>query len=353
MSGLRFFYLPNEAVEGDQVGPRRAFEEMRRSGAFSEYMAYSYLVRRRSASTHDAALRELLTAVTEFQPDVIYWQHLNRNYRVTPEFLRTLKSIRSRPKLVWHDADAYGRFIKRIDPVMKIAIAESDAVVLVGLGYLVSEVRKLGNAKILFAPHSVDLERFGSDWVPTRERSFDAVCIANLTCLKRIPFLYMPGGRKRKQLARSFHSALGSRFAVFGGGQGWKGEAYCKGSIAFDQQEKCIRSAWLSVNWGQFDEIPMYSSDRLPISLAAGVPHITNYQGGYEYLFGAVPGLYFVKSPRDALDIAMWLLSLPRERLIEIGDAARGFARKNLSAASVYSDIVSAITEQVVSRPSY
>ncbi len=344
---MRFFYVPNESAEGDQVGPRRAFETLRDEGVLSAYTAYSYLVERRKAPDHAQALERLLAAAEAFQPDVIHFQHLNGSYPVDRAYLRRLKAVASRPRFVWHEADAYGRFIKPLDATMKAAIAESDLAVLVGLGSLAAQVRRAGAKRVLLSPHSYDDERFGRPWTPTRTRAHDAVMIANLTCLKRVPFLFLPGGRQRKVLSRAFHAAYGERYAVFGAGQGWRGEPYCRGPIPFDAQERVIRSSWLSVNWGQFDEVAMYSSDRLPISLATGVPHITNWQRGYEHLFPEPRGIYFVRSPAEALDAADFLLSKPREELLEIGAAGVAWARERLHATRVYRDVVTAIRERL------
>jgi len=347
MKPLRLFYLPNETTEGDQVGPRKAFGLMRDRGVFSAMKAYSYLVERQRFATQAEALADLLAAVEAFQPDLIFWQHLNKSYPVDREFLRRMKAVASRPRFVWHDPDPYGRFIKPVDAVMSNAAAECDMAVLVGLGHVAADVRKAGAMRVMLAPHSYDDERFGQPWRPTHERRHDAIMIANLTCLKRIPFLFLPGGRQRKIMSRAFYRAYGERYAVFGAGQGWQGEPYCRGPIAFGQQEATIRDAWLSINWGQFDGIAMYSSDRLPISLAAGVPHITNHQRGYEHLFPEARGIYFVHSTAEALDVADLLLSQPRERLIEIGLQGAQYARERLNATRVYTDIVTTLREQL------
>ncbi len=347
MKPLRFFYLPNEANEGDQIGPRKAFRTLHEAGELGAYTAYSYLVERAKAASHEQALRDLRAAVEAFQPDVIYWQHLNGSYPVDSAYVRSLKAVASAPKFVWHDPDPYGKFIKPLDSTMKAALAECDMAILVGLGYLAEHVRRAGAKRVLFSPHSFDSERSGKPWVPTPTRRFDAIMIANLTCLKRIPFLFLPGGRNRKVMSRAFHNAFGPRYAVFGAGQGWKGEPYCRGPIGFNDQEQTIRSSWLTLNWGQFDEIPMYSSDRLPISLASGVPHITNHQRGYEHLFPGAPGLYFVHSPAEALDVADHLLSQPREALIEIGQRGVAYAHERLEATRVYRDVVTAIHQQL------
>jgi hypothetical protein len=344
---LRFFYAPNEGTEGDQVGPRKAFGLLHDEGVFSAYTAYSYLVEREKAANHAQALERLHAAVEAFQPDVIYIQHLNGSYPVDSAYVQRLKSVASKPKFVWHDADAYGRFIKPIDSTMKAALAETDMAILVGLSHLAEHVRRAGAKRVLFAPHSYDDERFGQPWQPTLTRAHDAIMIANLHCLKRIPFLFMPGGRNRKLMSRAFHAAYGERYAVFGAGQGWQGEPYCRGPIPFDAQEHTIRSSWLTINWGQFDEIAMYSSDRLPISMATGVPHITNHQPGYEHLFPDARGVYFVHSPADALDVADYLLSKPREHLVEIGAQGVAYARERLNATRVYRDIVTAVQQQL------
>ncbi len=344
---MRFFYVPNENTEGDQVGPRKAFALLHAQGRLSAYTAYSYLVERSRAADQPQAMERLAAAVEAFQPDVIFFQHLNRSYPVDSAYIRRLKSVASRPRFVWHDPDPYGRFIKPIDATMKAALAETDLAVVKGLGYFSEAVRRAGARRVLFAPESFDDERFGHARASVLSRPLDAVMIANLNCLKRIPWLFMPGGRSRKTTARLLHRAYGDRFAVHGAGQGWNDEPYCRGPVAFDRQEAAIQSAWISVNWSQFDEIPFYFSDRLPISLAAGVPHVTNWQRGFEHALPEPRGVYFVHSPAEALDAVDWLLSKPREQLVEIGLQGQAYARERLNATRVYADIVTAIVEQL------
>jgi hypothetical protein len=347
---MRWFYLPNEGVEGGQIGPRKAFETLLADGELSAYEAYSYLVQDKLAATHADALAKMLNAIREFRPDVIFIQRTTDAYPMQREYLRQLKAVPGNPKLVLYEEDPYGRFVKRIDATMHNVMAECDMAVLSGNGYLLDLAYRAGARKIRFAPHSYDSIRFDTPWVPTRSRKWDAVMIANLTCLKRIPFLFMPGGRSRKLAARRLHRHLGDRFALFGGGQGWSGETYCRGRIAYDQQGDAIRDSWMSINWGQFDQIGMYSSDRLPISLACGVPHITNYQPGYEHIYQNIPGLFIIRTPAEATDVALYLLSKPIDERIDLGIRAAAFARSKLHATKVYGDIVRMIREQLIAE---
>jgi len=344
---MRWFYIPNEGTEGDQIGPRMAFEKLHREGVFSAYKAYSYLVRQKALINHQDALNELLETARAFAPDVIFIPHPGNRYPMDSGFLQQLKNIASKPKLVLYEEDPYGHLVKPLNATIKAVLAESDICFLGGTGYLAEMARKAGAKKVRFALHSYDSQRFGTPWQPTLSRRFDAVMIASLPCIKRIPWLFMPGGRNRKLTAQALYRQLGDRFALYGAGQGWKNAPFCKGKIDFNKQGEAIRDAWMSVNWGQFDEIAMYSSDRLPISLACGVPHITNYQPGYEHVFANIPGLFIIKSPQEALDVALYILSLTVERRNELGFQAAEYARKHLEATVVYGNIVSVIREQL------
>jgi hypothetical protein len=351
---MRWFYVPNENTEGDQIGPRMAFEKLHSEGVFSAYTAYSYLVRQKLLQNHEDALNELLVTAQNFGPDIIFIQHPSKGYPMDRAYLQKLKAIPSKPKLVLFEADPYGYIVKRMDATLRAVIAETDICFLVGAGIMVDMAHAAGAKIVRFAPHSYDSQRFGSAWTPTLNRRFDAVMIANLPVLKRIPWLYVPGGRNRKRTAQTLYKLLAERFVVYGGDLGWQGEPYCHGKIAFDKQGEAIRDAWMSVNWGQYDEIAMYSSDRLPISLACGVPHITNYQTGYEHLFTGIPGLFIAKSPKEVADVALFLLSLPIERRNELGFQAADYARRHLEATVVYGNIVKVVSEQLfaIEKPS-
>jgi hypothetical protein len=218
---MRWLYIPNENTEGDQIGPRMAFEKLYGEGFFSAYKAYSYLVRKKQLDSHADALNELLLTASEFAPDVMFIQHPGTEFPMDRLYLQQLKAIPSKPKLILFEADPYGKIIKRMGPTLRAVIAETDICFLVGTGTVADMAWEAGAKLIRFAPHSYDSKRFGLPWQATTRRRHDAVMIANLTCLKRIPWLFMPGGRKRKQTALALYKHLGDRFAVYGSGQGW------------------------------------------------------------------------------------------------------------------------------------
>ena len=346
-STLRLFYLPNEGVEGDQIGPRLAFERALTEGKLAAYQAYSFLARGRILADRARATRELLDAARAFGPNLIFVQHMDDSYPVDQAFIAQLKALPGKPKLVLWEGDAYGQVFKKPDATLRAVMSQADMVFLVGLGYLAETARKAGAARVRFSHNSFDTVRFGTPWQPTRVRPLDVVMISNLHSIKRIPGLYLPGGRQRKQLAAAFHAALGDRFAVYGGGKGWQGAPYARGPITYAEQREKTRSAWMSASWDHFPTLPMNSSDRLIISLANGVPFLTNHQRGYELAFASIPGLYWFDSPQEAVDIALYLLSMPIDQRTELGMAAAEHMRVHFHADKVYADILRIVEEEL------
>lgn len=341
MQPVKLLYLPNEGVRGDQYGPRAAFESMVKEGLLSDCHVFSYLCEARENGGDEKTLKRLYEVVNQFRPDIIIWQHIGR-FPVTREFIEKLKSTDTRPTIAYQEGDVFGRWTKRPTVAMRELASAADVVFLVGLGELAKMFMKCGAKKILYAPHSVDTQRFGKPWEPSLSREYDVVMIGN-RITSRIPFLRIPGACERERLALKLGELFGTRFAVFG--KGWEGFPASQGPIPFQEQENVSRKAWLSISWDHFDKTPFYFSDRLPISLMSGVPHITNYQPGYENLFSNGQQLFFASSVGNAVDMVLYLLSKPRNYLIEFGQKAQEWTRGKLTSRIVYKDMVERILE--------
>jgi len=229
---------------------------------------------------------------------------------------------------------------------MKAVVKESDIVFLVGLGKNAELFSKYGAKHIRYSPSCVDTIRFGNDWNPNTEREFDIVMIANRVA-SRFPLLNlvrwgrMPGSFERERLVRTLGEVFGDRFAVFG--RGWDRFTGNRGPIPFNDQEKTMRKAWLTVAWSHFHTIPYFFPNRLPISLASGIAHLTNYQEGYENLFRNGKHLVWGRSVEGIVDAARFLLSKGPSQLIELGLRGRAFALENLISQVVYESILERI----------
>jgi hypothetical protein len=326
---VRLLHLPNERgldLRHRQVSARKGFEHLLETGELASYDVFSFLME----------AERLLDVVDRCRPGLIFWQH-NNEFEVTASFLRKLKQTAAQPKLVYHDEDPYGRFLKPMPGPMRALLQEADLVFLGGLGRFADLARRYGARRVRFARHCFDSIRYGQPWTPTLERETDAVMIGNYGG-HWIPGRSFTGAKTRRRLAQALSRRYGRRFALYG--SRWEGIPSARGRLPFVDQEKAIQSAWVSVNWDHFDDVPFYHSNRLPISLAAGVPHVTSRHAGYDALFGGCEALFAVDSVDEAVATVGYLLSLPPERLNEIGRAGRRYAYAHLEANVVYRDIL-------------
>lgn len=332
----RLLYLPNESKEGDQVGPRSVFDTMLKEGRLSAYEAFSLLYEANKEASREATLERWYSLAAEFQPDIVLVQHVGDFY-IPKRFLAQIKQLNSRPMLVYHEGDVYGRLRKRLPKAVKAIAKEAELVFLVGLGNHATLFRRHGAQNVVHVTTFADKRRFAVDWTPTADREFDVVMVGN-RITSRLPFLRMPGSTRREKLAVELSKLMGDKFAVFG--SGWEKFKFARGTVPFEDQSAILRRSWITVGWNHFDRVPFYFSNRLPIALMSGVAHVTNYQPGYEKMFTDGDQLLLARSVNEAVQTVNYLLSLPREDLIRLGLRGRDFAIEQLSAEAVFSSIL-------------
>ena len=328
----RVLYLPNEedAEESHrQTGPRRSFLEMERDGTIRELGMYSFLADFRTDLKRGRSQRRLLDEVEAFQPDIVFWQH-PQEFPIDAELLHAVRRRGGNPFIAYHEGDPFNVFYKRTYESERALYRECDIFLTVALG---PQMRLFQRWR--FHPHFHYLPSFF-----TQERAvappdpsvigsrYDAVMIGSIAY--RLKLLKQPGSPGRIRLAQGLRRVMGDRFAVYG--RNWPSGINARGYLDPLQQTPVIQSSRMSVIWENFPEHTFYFSDRLPISIASGVPHITSRRQGYETLFAQTPGLFFADSVDDAIDIACYLRSLPLERIVELGLAARAWAFANLEA---------------------
>lgn len=310
---IKLLYLPNEVKVGDQVGPRHFFEKMHADGVLEEYINFSFLVEEHELG-NEGALNKLLLLITQFRPNVIFWQHVSY-FSIPDDYIARIRKINPQVIVAYHEGDVYGKFRKPIPKSVFKIVRNADICFLVGMGTFANRFLKAGCPRVVYSPHSVDTVRFGKEWVSTDNRLFDAIMIANRH-KSRIPFMSLPGTKEREQLVIKLSKLLGDRFAVYG--CGWNKFSAGKGPIEFAKQEEIIRQSWLSIGLDHFGYIPYYFSDRLPIALLSGVAHVCSYQPGLETMFEDGKHLVFFKSVDEAIEKIDCLLKQKKE-LLEIG----------------------------------
>jgi hypothetical protein len=344
MTPLRVLHLPHDISSEPLLleGPlRSALAHERQNGRVGETLTLPFLMEFARGRDWNRVLTAILAAAESFRPDLIFWQNVDA-CPVTPAYLRRLKALSSKPLLVYHDGDPYGRWQCRMPGPVRIMMAEADLVCLVGLGEFAALARQFGAREILYTPSWFDAARFGADWTPTRERPVLISMVGNLW-KSRVPFLYIPGGRLRKRLAELLCVRYGRQFALYG--QGWGSLPSARGFVPLYRLTETIRESWVNVSWNHFSDCPCYFSDRLAIGLAAGVPQVSSWQPGYDPFFAGCQGLFLAKTPEAACRHVETLLAKPREELIDLGRQGREWALHHLEASVVFRPILAKCLE--------
>jgi hypothetical protein len=107
----------------------------------------------------------------------------------------------------------------------------------------------------------------------------------------------------------------------------------------------------VSANWDHWPRMSDYSSDRLPISLISGRPHVTTRHTGCEWLPGEDEGLLQELSPKLVHDRVRNLLELDPVVTYRMGVEAHSWARYRMSHREAARYILNQVLDEVTPPP--
>ncbi|MEI6056624.1 MAG: glycosyltransferase [Lentisphaerota bacterium] len=344
---IRLLYLPNEGKKnGRQTEGRVAFEKMLEAGELQAYEVFSFWDELESGLTPAEVHEKLFQKTCSFQPHILLWQHPTY-FPVSTDAICRIKQLNPSPLIVYDERDAYIWPQKSLPEGAKNLARGCDVVFSSGLTTTGTLLAKAGARRVFYSPTAMDLERFATDWSPTCDREYDVVMISSISRF-RYPLLRIPGTKERYLLAEKLYQVIGNRLAVFG--HGWPKRPYVKGPLDFEQQTETIRSSWVSVCYDRCPANAYYFSDRLPISMMAGVAHVTNYKPGFEHLFKNGIELFYAQNIDAMVAAVQYILSLSIEERIAIGSAGAEYTRKNLDSKIVFRQLIQRCVEELALR---
>lgn len=326
---MRLLYLPNEVIDGDQVGPRHSLSLLLQNGDLDQVTTFSFLVEEKKLGDWSLVLEKLFGLIKDTLPDLILVQHIGKN-QITKADVNKIKDFYDGPPpiIAYDERDVYG-YIRKPLPSSVLEFARNcDAVFLVAAGNFADRFRKAGCKNVYYLPHVASDVTFGKPWIPSMERKYDVIMIGHRVS-SRISLLEMPGVKEREELARKLSIKFGERFAIFG--NGWEEYPNSKGPVNFVDQEKIARQSWISLGHDHFYNLEGYFSNRLPIALFSGVPYICRKTPGLENILTDGHHCRFFNSIDEGVQICEELLQMPKEELIKLGMRGSIFAKKYLN----------------------
>jgi len=292
-------------------------------------------------------VERFLNLLEESNPSKIFLMgsptHLGRS---RADFHILSEATRGRTIIYW-DSDGWGRG-KPFGAPLRFWAFRADY--FFHAGGVPNPLEKASTATLVrYAPQTYCHVLFGkAEQIPPSPKSEDSVLmIANNVTRTGIPIPGLTGiggGLGRYVMARTARAALGSEFEIAGRGWpvGWRAKP-----MEFSSQIEGIRSHGYSLSWDHFNHRSGYYSDRLPISLLAGRPHVSNRHQDLGWLRESGIGYYPVNSAASAVKVVKNLRQRPEAESRETELLTWEWARKNLSSRQLARFILSTLDNSV------
>ena len=342
----RIVIITNEIMDGDSAGQVNGYVLLVESGELESVKVFSH---RNQARPSDFRLivEELQKGSHDFL--VIFSPgHFPSNEL---EFQELMSANNDRPIVYW-EGDAWGLgnvpFLagrKSVTKQMKWWLAESAVVFTHSGNPQISEFSSYGAKTVSYMPQTYCHIKFSEAEMlaPENNYSYDGILIGSN--LSRVPgFTGLPGSASRMKLAYKLKSKHGSRFKIYG--KNWLPFS-SEGTIPYSSQSEVIRNSRISVNWDHFPNYENYTSDRFPISLLSGRPHLTTLHPKSFPLPDEETGVFLAESVNAAIEKYQEILDLGDKRIFELGYEAWKWSRYRLSHRVAARFIMSTVTPDV------
>jgi sugar phosphate isomerase/epimerase len=317
-------HLSNERALGPELGFGGDFRDLA-SDALVSYVPVAPLAL--LAQGREQALREVARIGEEARPDLVFLQSPNNFPWSSEDVTRLLRRLGSPPVIYWEGDPWGGR--KPLSESSRAWLRYADTVFSVGLGAQAALLGRYTRHPVRYICHTVPAHLSAPEPVPPMGQAVhDVVHIGG--CHMRFGlFEGVDGARERRRLVRRLCRLPDCRVAVYG--PGWRGPN-ALGPLPFTEQVHALRRSRLSASWEHFRDRYGYFSDRLPISLYAGRPHVTCRPPGVTWLPGPEQGLHLVDSIDEAMARVRDLVRIDPAELYATGLAANRWVRSRLTS---------------------
>jgi len=345
----RLLLLTNEVSPGSASGQKNGYELLVETGEIQSFLSVSL----KEGFDNTPAFERVLSALYNFDYDVVVVWSPNTFPSTQSDFSQILSAIGGRPILYW-EGDPWGDIGQKKAFTIQMSwwMSHSEIVFSTAGEPHISVFKKIGANKIFFIPNTYCHFKFLEEekTAPPKLNSSDKIdflVIASNTA--KIPgFSGLPGSFKRWELVTRLKFKTQYNFHLYGNNwpKGWS-----KGYLPYNQQAKTIRNSRVSLNWDNFHYYDDYSSDRLPIAMIAGRPHITTKHNGMTWAPSKSFGLFQECSPKDVVNRAEELIDLGADTLWQLGLESHKWAKHRMSHREAARYIMSVFYDHIASPP--
>jgi hypothetical protein len=229
-----------------------------------------------SAREQADSWRHVIDRARDRRSEYVVLHHFHNPSLIDPApAIERIQALPHRPVVALTNGDAFNDGLLRPSlPSMLLGATRAvDVVFSTSMGPLADHLAKRADARVALLPHGVCQARFGAPAGPSREEPDFRVVMIGSNNRPRNPLRgYHWLARRREQLVHRLSARFGSGFGLFG--HGWEGVPGWQGPIPFEQQQAACRRAEVVVGGTPFSPARYYTSDRVFIQIASGVPFV-------------------------------------------------------------------------------
>jgi hypothetical protein len=317
---LLVLYQAHDAVR-DQPGYYDGFERLVTEGVLEAHVAIPYYGVAEERGWR-ALWDETYAATRKIDADAVFLQFFHGPIPDPTVGITHLKGLPSKPAVFTSLGDPFGQWAKRVPRSYRIASKLADVNFLTGMGYLARQLARQGARNLVLMPHGCCQVRFSTMLDQTEySPDFDVVFIGNRISSKNLLSHFFWTAQRRREFVALITKQYGDRFGLFG--HGWMGNPSWQGPIPYDRQHSIQRRGAVVLGGMPNGYHDYYTSDRVLISIASGIPFVDYRVAGVDLLFHPGRDWWLASDIQGMLRWCDHLLSLSQAERLRLGSCAR------------------------------
>jgi Glycosyl transferases group 1 len=317
---LLVLYQARDAAR-DQPGYYNGFERLVTEGELEAHSVISYYG---VAEKHGwpALWEQAYVAARQIDADAIFLQFFHGAIPDPTAAIAHLKGLSSRPVVFTSLGDPFGRWTKRISRSYRIASKLADVNFLTGMGYLAKQLARQGACNLVLMPNGCCQVRFSTGLDQAKySPDFDVVFIGNRISSRNPLSHFFWTAHRRRDFVALVTKRYGRRFGLFG--HGWTGNPSWQDPVPYEHQHSAQRRGSVVLGGMPNGYHDYYTSDRVLIAIASGIPFVDYWVPGIDLLFQPERDWWLASDLQGMLKWCDHLLSLSQEERLRLGGCAR------------------------------